>query len=565
MKTETTRVIAFSQNQRNSALAANSNSLIPAESEIGASAIKPGTAAAESAGGRAAATTVGAFFKSKAGIILLSAIGIVVVAVAVVVPIVVTQTGDDDDNGNNKPVSTADTTNNNNPGIQDIATDNNNENENDKDNEDNYWTDPTEDSGQKLKLYSSDMLSLTQANFYESEIVDTVTRSPPSEYNCINSSVNFEILYGGDNSAINSKYAEILEENEQLIPSSTTFDKIDADGKLYLNGVDTGRTLFKHIFSKGLYGGNVDDSEQAVKKKIKLNPVSTTNYITGLYAPPGEVITVEISQEDLTNIGGSLTFLIGFYTHNNVYSVNRESIGIKRVPNLSYSLAIDTTTGYIGSFLGGPIYISNPSKSKQFTVTISGAVRYKHILFGITTKSDFEAMSGYSAPFFELDIRDTIRYSGGVSIIQNYDYNNLMNNLIFWDKCVRTSRKVPSGSNTNLAIHFLFDPCVNSNGALALAYVGRNWCQVPPSFGMALDFETMTKYGAWGHIHELNHHFQKFGFNSVSNEVTNNVINIVEYILYTQLSGLRNAYSNAALLKISGNHNYMNPEYIFLN
>ena len=175
MKTETTRVIAFSQNQRNSALAANSNSLIPAESEIGASAIKPGTAAAaESAGGRVAATTVGAFFKSKAGIILLSAIGIVVVAVAVVVPIVVTQTGDDDDNGNNKPVSTADTTNNNNPGIQDIATDNNNENENDKDNEDNYWTDPTEDSGQKLKLYSSDMLSfLSTKKIFLTKRIDT--------------------------------------------------------------------------------------------------------------------------------------------------------------------------------------------------------------------------------------------------------------------------------------------------------------------------------------------------------------------------------------------------------
>ena len=82
---------------------------------------------------------------------------------------------------------------------------------------------------------------------------------------------------------------------------------------------------------------------------------------------------------------------------------------------------------------------------------------------------------------------------------------------------------------------------------------------------MALDFETATKYGVWGHIHELNHHFQRYGFNSVSNEVTNNVINIVEYILYTQLSGLRNAYSNAALTKISGNHNYMNPEYSLKN
>ena len=150
-------------------------------------------------------------------------------------------------------------------------------------------------------------------------------------------------------------------------------------------------------------------------------------------------------------------------------------------------------------------------------------------------------------------------------IVKNYEYDNLVKNLLFWDKCVRTSRQVPSGSNKNLGIHFLFDPCVNSRGALALAYVGRNWCQVPPSFGMAMDFETATNYGVWGRIHELNHDFQRYGFNNVANEVTNNVINIVEYILYTQLSGLRNAYSNAALCKISGNHNYMNPEYSLNN
>ena len=133
------------------------------------------------------------------------------------------------------------------------------------------------------------------------------------------------------------------------------------------------------------------------------------------------------------------------------------------------------------------------------------------------------------------------------------------------DKCLRTSRNVPSGSKLNLGIHFLFDPCINAGGALALAYVGNNWCQVPPSFGMALDFETATKYGVWGHIHELNHHFQKFGFHNTANEVTNNVINLVEYVLYTQISGLRNEFSNAAITKISGNHNYLNPEYSLKN
>ena len=417
-----------------------------------------------------------------------------------------------------------------------------------------------EESQRDIEYYNSEMISLTQNNFIEySKDLEYVDRNIPTEIKY--EAVNEQISYGGDNTALNEKYEEILAENNKLVASSSTYDEIGSDGKLYLNGEYIGRDLYKHVFSVGLYGGGVSDDEKAIKKVMKINPVSSTNYITGLYAPPGEVIKIEISEEDLVNIGGKLTFIIGHVSHNNVNSVNAQSVGIKRVPNLSNTLVISKTTGYIGSFIGGPIYISNPSKSKIFTLIITGAVPYKHIIFGTTTKEEFESMKDYTAPFFELDIRDSIRYSGALSNIKNYDYDNLMLNLIFWDKCLRTSRQVPSGSNKNLGIHFLFDPCVNSRGALALAYVGRNWCQVPPSFSMALDFETATKYGVWGHIHELNHHFQKFGFNRVSNEVTNNVVNIVEYILYTQLSGLRNAYSNAALTKISGNHNYMNPEY----
>ena len=505
------------------------------------------------AGVGATTSSIKAFFTSKAGIILLSVLGTVVITTAVVVPMIVTQQGEDSINSNNS------NNNSKNPTSPTIIID--------------AIPEPTEPAnegtGPEVDLsetdkeeYYSNLISLTQNNFYESKIVSTSSRTSQS-FSHIN--VDARISFGGDNSAINDRYDEILAENNLLIASASTYDEIGSDGKLYLNGEYINRDLFKHVFSDGLYGGNIDDNEQSVKKEIKLNPVSNTNYITGLYAPPGEVITVEISESDLAKIGGSLTFLIGFYTHNNIISINKQSIGIKRVPNLSNSLTIRKTPGYIGSFLGGPIYISNPSKKKQFTVTISGAVPYKHIIFGATTKEEFAQMSSYTAPFFEFDIRDSIRYSGGLSNVKDYDYDSLILNLIFWDKCLRTSRQVPSGSNKNLGIHFLFDPCVNSNGALALAYVGANWCQVPPSFALALDFETATKYGVWGHIHELNHHFQKYGFNNVANEVTNNVINIVEYILYTQLSGLRNAYSNAALTKISGNHNYMNPEYSLRN
>ena len=249
-------------------------------------------------------------------------------------------------------------------------------------------------------------------------------------------------------------------------------------------------------------------------------------------------------------------------TQTGEYSQNSKNVGLKRVPILVNKLIISKTIGYIGSFIGGPIYISNPTKRRIFTVTISNAVEYKHIIYGITTKEDFESMNSLSAPFFDLDIRESIRYSGPLLVVDGLDYDNLIQNLIFWDKCVRTSRKFPNSANKKLGIHFLFDPCVNTPGALALAYVGKNWCQVPLSFKLALDYETVTKYGAWGHIHELNHHFQKFGFSSqVQNEVTNNVINLVEYIIYSQISGLRNEFSNAELTSISDKHKFLNPEY----
>ena len=160
-----------------------------------------------------------------------------------------------------------------------------------------------ENSQREIEYYNSDMISLTQNNFIEySKDLEYVDRNIQTEIKY--EEVNEQISYGGDNTALDEKYEEILAENNKLIASSTTYDEIGSDGKLYLNGEYIGRDLYKHIFSVGLYGGGVSDEEKAIKKVMKINPVSTTNYITGLYAPPGEVIKVEISDEDLANIGG---------------------------------------------------------------------------------------------------------------------------------------------------------------------------------------------------------------------------------------------------------------------
>lgn len=47
-----------------------------------------------------------------------------------------------------------------------------------------------------------------------------------------------------------------------------------------------------------------------------------------------------------------------------------------------------TYTAYVGSFLGGPLYIRNTNAT--FTATITGGVEYPHFILGYTTEEEYK-------------------------------------------------------------------------------------------------------------------------------------------------------------------------------
>ena len=55
----------------------------------------------------------------------------------------------------------------------------------------------------------------------------------------------------------------IANENKLLNASNTTYNSMDEEGNLYLDGNSIGRKLYKHSASIGFYGGNVSDDEKA--------------------------------------------------------------------------------------------------------------------------------------------------------------------------------------------------------------------------------------------------------------------------------------------------------------
>lgn len=333
----------------------------------------------------------------------------------------------------------------------------------------------------------------------------------------------------------------IIEENALIMASENTYDAIDKDGNLLLNGERIGKKLYKHTAAVGMYYGDVDDGEQAVVERITIVANEQRNFVTGLYAPAGEVVKMEISEEDLAAMGGSFTVVVGQVSHrNNVNNIWKARDDFSRMPVVANKLTVTTTTAYVGNPLGGPIYIYPGSFGNTFTVTISGAVKYAHYVHGQTTAAQVEEMKKYSAPYYDFEVWDLGVRVSGPSTYGSYDYENLVKVGDLWEKIIRTSRQVPSSANPSIGVGFVCD-CFVAAGAACAFQGGHSWVNMPCSWmSGALNYQSMVTDGFWGVIHEYNHLWQSYGMEGTkTNEVTNNATSLLTYVSYTKISEKR--------------------------
>ncbi len=416
----------------------------------------------------------------------------------------------------------------------------------------------------KGELFSYSYPNSSKVGYY-AEYLGTIDRNLPE---ISNEGLQKYPVYGVTLSATDTEKQAILDENNYLLASSATYDSIDENGNLYLNGqkVDN-RKLYKHSTSIGMYEGDIKDDEPAIIKKITIKSRSGGNHITGLYAPAGEVIKIEMSQDDFDTTGGLVVQIGQVLTNgdaNNIWLAR----DFCRMPIIVNTMTTKTATAYVGSYFGGPIYISPVNKGTTFTVTISGGVPYSHFILGYTTIQEFTRNQNTSTPYFDLEVWDDgVRHSGPKSRVTQYTYDDLYNAAILWDKIALVSNQVPAGSGGDIGINFLYDPFVAA-GAM-VAFVGRHTVNCPlECLTVALDYDnavTNASGNFWGCIHEFNHHYQRFGFTRTpdgTDEVTNNALSIVSYSLFTSTSSNRHT-SNANEGNWADNWNrYTNPSWV---
>lgn len=437
---------------------------------------------------------------------------------------------------------------------------------------------------------------------YESKILGTVERKIPTEEKDEGmSSVGYpkygytlRDCIGTSDDKVAMRNA-LIRESEELTTVNTwngaqgkafkTYNRMDSKGNLYLNdepyldSQGNQRQLYRHTASVGLYMGDVSDDEKAVIKRVTLSPRGYDRgySVTGVYAPAGEVVKVEISAEDMDATDG-IVFHIGQALFNgkanNIWAAKN---AMNRFPVIMNTMVVTKDlaeydeekgiyTAYIGSFVGGPIYVRN--ERVKFSITLSGAVPYSHFILGYTTKEEFEQNAKSSAPYFDLEVWEYgVLHSGPKKYAEPFSYEELYDAGILWEKISLVSTQV-----SKQGIVFLYDPFVAAGAAVAFPGQGSVNCPAGWMSG-SLNYKSFVNGGAWGNMHEYNHNFQGFGLGN-GGEVTNNSLNLVSYSLFTRISANReigtvneglggwNRYTSAtwALQEITENR-YSNGKY----
>ncbi len=370
-------------------------------------------------------------------------------------------------------------------------------------------------------------------------------------------------VYGKTKSLTDEQKNAVIAENNTLCARPTknasgTYDKIDKDGFLYnldgtavTDGNGEPRRLYKHTAAALMYGGDVADDEPGVIKNMTFEKRSYSSYynVTGLYAPAGEVVKVEISEEQMEATGG-LEIHIGQALYNGQANNIWMAKPFVRMPVILNTMLVNKQTStlengvyvcYIGSFLGGPIYIRD--ESVAFTVKISGAVNYSHYILGVTTEEEFDKNAKSSAPYFDLEVWESGVLHSGPRYAAPTDYDELSKAATLWEKIALVSTQV-----TNQGIVFLYDPFVAAGAAVA--FPGRRSVNCPVGWmDGSLNYDAFVTTGSWGNVHEYHHNFQGgWGF-GYTGEVTNNALSLVAYSLFTNISSGRSidAYGASGL------------------
>jgi hypothetical protein len=290
----------------------------------------------------------------------------------------------------------------------------------------------------------------------------------------------------------------------------------DPNGRLLLGittqlAMDLPPELTKaHPASAG-FPGVVPAKAERVTKKVSFT-VDSTGYIcngvgvsanadiwhsTGLYAAPGEIITVELPPEVK---GQGFAVQIGSHS-DQLWGAKSWS----RAPQIVKRTKADAGRTSLANPFGGLVYITTPVKAKlgKVEATIANAVEAPRFVLGSTTPEQWKASRNALGPWAEFESKNVIITVPSEAARKVENPAELMK---FWDKVLDTCADLTAVPHERGRKERLMHDVQISAGYMHSGYpIMCPLGEIPTG----LDHVKIQRDGAWGYFHEIGHNHQQ--------------------------------------------------------
>lgn len=246
--------------------------------------------------------------------------------------------------------------------------------------------------------------------------------------------------------------------------------------------------------------GEIPKDAPRVSRSISIDPTVVRWHSTGLYAAPGEVVTLEFPQ---AWVGKGLKVQVSGHKDN--ISVKKSLMRLPTRPARSFP--VEAKTVQVAAAFGGAIYIdtgNKQQKEKGFNVKVANALQAPYFVLGKTNVAQWKrTLRRAPAPYAEM-VTDRIALSFPSAWIREVeDPTELME---YWDKVVALHDELGGMAHTRFGPERVN---VDMQISVGLFHAGYP-CQGPQKQCRGVvDLEKLKTQGNWGWFHEMGHESQR--------------------------------------------------------
>jgi hypothetical protein len=269
------------------------------------------------------------------------------------------------------------------------------------------------------------------------------------------------------------------------------------------------------------FPGAVPTDAPRTSKEVAIDTSIPGWHSTGLYAAPGELITVSMPQ-----LQRSMRLDVRIGAHSDKLGHAKEW---KRPPQIDRVFPIEASETKAANAFGGLIYIVVPDDAPKQTirVRIEGAVEAPRFVLGETDPAQWrDRIRAAPAPWAELQSDKVIITIPSEHVRKLDDPTELMK---FWDRVADASADLASIPHERKRPERYVADVQISAGYMHAGYPIMTHLDAAPRF---VDLATLQRDGDWGMFHELGHNHQSADWTfDGTGEVTVNLFTM--YVLDT--------------------------------